>query len=91
MAGAAYIGCTPRTLRESLMQIPFDSESLALAHELAHARAARLREQAIDDFWRGTDAVLRTGMTRSQRAAQRLLHRLRQHAARRQAPLQPSA
>jgi hypothetical protein len=71
------------------MQGPFDSETLYRAHELAHARAARLRDEAIDDFWRGADAVLQRGLGRSQRAAQRLLQRLRQHTAQRSAPLQP--
>jgi hypothetical protein len=61
------------------MQGPFDHETLVLAHDLAHARAARLRGEAIDDFWRAADAVIRRGLDRSQRAAQRLLHRLRHH------------
>lgn len=67
------------------MQGPFDSETLYLAHELARARAERLRDEAIDDFWRGADAVLRRGVGRSQRAATRLLQRLRHHAALRSA------
>jgi hypothetical protein len=70
-----------QNLLESTMQGPFESETLYLAHELARVRAARLREEAIDDFWRGADTVLRRGLDRSQRAAQRLLHRLRRHAA----------
>jgi hypothetical protein len=71
------------------MQTPFDSETLYRAHELAHARAIHLREEAIDDFWRGADSVLKRSLERSQRTAQRLLHRLRQHAERRGTPLQP--
>ncbi len=71
------------------MQGPFDSETLYRAHELARARAARLRDEAIDDFWRGADAVVQRGFDRPLRAAQRLLQRLRQHAAQPGAPLQP--
>jgi hypothetical protein len=63
------------------MQGPFDSETLYRAHELARLQSERLRDEAIDDFWRGADAVLRRGVGRSQRAAARLLQRLRHHAA----------
>lgn len=44
----------------------------AILIDAAKARAARLRAEAVDDFWRGADAAL----LRTVRAANRLAHRL---------------
>jgi hypothetical protein len=49
-------------------------------HDAARARAEALRREAIDDFWRGANAVLSTAFTDANRAAARLAARLRQHA-----------
>ncbi len=76
---AAYSDCIVHPIRKPTMQGPFDSDTLARLHERAHAWAPRLREEAIDDFWRGADEVLRRGIGSSQRAALRLLQRLRRH------------
>ncbi len=45
-------------------------------HDAARADAERLRREAIDDFWRGADAVLATAATGARRAAERLAYRL---------------
>lgn len=43
----------------------------------AYARAQELRREAINDFWRGADALLTDATTHARRAAERLAHRLR--------------
>ena len=62
-----------------------DSIRLALDHERAKARAARLRDEAIDDFWRGADAVLRRSLQSSQDVLARSTRRLHSRLMRRQA------
>ena len=49
----------------------------------AREQALALRQQAIDEFWRGTDAWLSGVVTRGRRSADRLAARLRQHAKQR--------
>lgn len=54
-------------------------------HELARQRAQQLRSEAVDDFWRGADAVWAATLERAGRSAQRLAHRLARHERRRAA------
>jgi len=60
-----------------------DATTQARLHELAKAEAIRLRNQAVDDFWRGADAVfhrsLKTGQAAVERSAARLKARLARH------------
>jgi len=51
----------------------------------AMARAHALRAEAIDEFWRGTDAWFGEATDHTRRAADRLASRLRQHIKRRTA------
>ena len=67
------------------MTAPPDTDSLIRLHDAARAEAVRLREEAVDDFWRGANEVLLRGMSQAQRAAVRLALRLRHHAARSEA------
>jgi hypothetical protein len=66
------------------MHAPISSER----YQQALLSAEALRREAIDDFWRGSSAVLATAATRSLRAARRLAARLAHH---RQARAQPEA
>jgi len=72
---------------------PVTPSDLNRLHDLARQRAAQLRAQAIDDFWRGADAAWAATLTGARRSAQRLAHRLAHHARARQAQHQaaPSA
>jgi hypothetical protein len=65
------------------MNHPIDSHDLHRLHDAAHRLAPQLRAEAIDDFWRGTNDLLQRGLSRAERAAIRLAHRLQHHAARR--------
>lgn len=56
-----------------------DAEALNRAHDRALADAEDLRHAAIDDFWRGADALLANSADRARRSAQRLAHRLQRH------------
>lgn len=58
---------------------PQDLERQAALRAQAVERAEALRRAAIDDFWRGVDAVLATAATRTRRSAERLRHRLDRH------------
>lgn len=75
-----------------MSNLPLDNAALARMHDQALERAQCLRQEAIDDFWRGADAVwqrsLLTGAAGARRAAQRLQARL---ARRAQARLHPGA
>lgn len=67
------------------MNAPFESASfnpevVNRQHDLARTQAEALRREAIDDFWRGANALLATAFTDANRAAARLAARLRQHA-----------
>jgi hypothetical protein len=63
----------------------YDADQWNLLHDAARARAQALRDEAIAGFWHSTGAALASGVTASQRAANRLAARLRQHAKRREA------
>lgn len=54
--------------------------SLNRLHDLAKAEAERLRNEAVDDFWRGANAVWQRGQTTAQRSASRLQARLARRA-----------
>lgn len=64
-----------------------DSATRARLQDAAKARAARLRDERVDDFWRGADAVLEAGLDHATRSAQRLVYRLARH--RRERRLEP--
>jgi hypothetical protein len=49
-------------------------------HDEARRRALELRREAIDDFWRGADAVWAATLDTTRRSAERLAHRLARHA-----------
>jgi len=54
-----------------------DAAQQARLHDLAKLEAVRLRHEAIDDFWRGADAVWRRSLGAvAQRSATRLRARL---------------
>ena len=61
-------------------------EQLDRLHAAARRRAEDLRREAIDDFWRGSNALLSNTMTRARRSAQRLAAWLTRHAQLRTAP-----
>jgi hypothetical protein len=48
-------------------------------HDRAHAEALALRAQAMDDFWRGADALLGSAAQRVERSARRLGQAWRRH------------
>lgn len=48
-------------------------------HEDARHRAGMLRDEAIDDFWRGVNAALWAQLSGARRAATRLSLRLQRH------------
>lgn len=53
-----------------------DAATQVRLHDLAKCEALRLRDEAVDDFWRGADAMLGTTADRARRSAQRLAYRL---------------
>lgn len=55
-------------------------------HQAARIEAERLRREAIDDFWRGSNALLSNTMVSARRSAQRLAARLTRHEQLRTAP-----
>lgn len=61
-----------------------DTNTQARIHDLARDHATQLRQEAVDDFWRGADAVwqrgLQTGQAALERSATRLQARLARHA-----------
>lgn len=73
---------TPLTVLTPLQ--PLDAlDRRKLERDRAYAEAEALRREALQDFWRGTDAVLATAAGAAVRAAQRLASRLRRHHVRR--------
>jgi len=68
------------TLPEALLQ--------ARQHDAARAQAAQLRDEAIDDFWRGADVALQRSLHEGPalvaRSALRLQARLARHRLARQ-------
>jgi hypothetical protein len=65
------------------MNYRIDPRELNRLHDEAHRLAPLLRDEAIDDFWRGANDLLHRGLSHAQRAASRLGHRLQHHAAHR--------
>jgi hypothetical protein len=63
----------------------YDADQWNLLHDAARARAQALRDEAIEGFWHSTGVALARGVSASQRAANRLAARLRQHAKQREA------
>lgn len=63
-----------------------NAKELDRLHQAARQEAERLRRQAIDDFWRGSNALLSDTMTGARRSAQRLAARLTRHEQLRGAP-----
>ncbi len=67
-----------------------DAATLTRLHDEAKAEASRLRSEAIDEFWRGADAVwqrgLHSGEALAQRSAARLRASLARHARSRNTP-----
>ncbi|MDO8458582.1 MAG: hypothetical protein Q7T07_16885 [Burkholderiaceae bacterium] len=67
--------------------------TLAHLHDRAKAEASRLRGEAVDDFWRGANAVwqrgLHSGEALAQRSAARLRASLARHARSRNAAATP--
>lgn len=55
-------------------------------HDLAKAEAERLRSEAVDDFWRGANALWQRGQSTAQRSASHLQARLARRAQGRTAP-----
>lgn len=62
--------------------LPPEVQRSQLLQDLARAEAEALRRAAIDDFWRGADALVDTALTQARRARDRLAHRLQRRAAR---------
>ncbi len=70
-----------------------DAATQVRLHDQAKAEAVRLRDEAVDDFWRGADAVLATTADSARRSAQRLACRLarRERSASAAAPVAETA
>ncbi len=60
-----------------------ETTALAHLHDQARREARRLRREAVDDFWRGADAVWQRSLAGSQALAQRSATRLKARLARR--------
>ena len=65
-----------RSLKSASTSIPSDLNRL---HDQAHAEALALRAQAMDDFWRGADALLASAAGQVGRSARRFGHAWRRH------------
>ena len=55
------------------------ASTIARLHTEARAEIHRLRGEAVDDFWRGADAVWQRSQGFAQRSADRLKARLARH------------
>ena len=55
---------------------PYSITEMNRLRDQAHAEAHLLREQAVRDFWRGVDHLLRSATFPAERAARRLAARL---------------
>lgn len=66
-----------------------NARDLNRLHDEARERAQALRAEAIDDFWRGANALLWSQLSNAQRSAGRLSHRLQRHRQLRQAQASP--
>lgn len=60
-----------------------DAARLHRLHDAAHGLAHRMRDEAIDDFWRGADTVAAASLDVAQRSAVRFAYRLARHLRRR--------
>lgn len=67
----------PRQAPTLLPPLPWTTTDHQRLRDEALIEAEALRHQAIDDFWRGTNAALATGATQALRASTRLWARLR--------------
>lgn len=68
------------------------ADDLNRLHEAALHRAGKLRDEAIDDFWRGVNAALWGRLSGASRAATRFTQRLQHHRQLRGAtPARPAA
>ena len=56
-----------------------NAHQLNRLHDQARQSAPQLREEAIDEFWRGANAALWAQLSTARRAAARLAHRLQRH------------
>jgi hypothetical protein len=56
-----------------------NANDLNRLHDEARQRAHALRDEAIDEFWRGANAVLWDRLSNARRAAERLSQRLQRH------------
>jgi hypothetical protein len=59
----------------------YNPGELQRIHDQAKRQAEALREAAVDDFWRGADAVLARTLAGASRSAERLRHALARKAA----------
>ena len=66
------------------MSIDNSTHHLWALHAQARRRAQELRREAMDDFWRGANAVWTQGVDSARRSAQRLSLSLARHARLRQ-------
>jgi len=58
-----------------------NAQQLNRLHDEARQPARQLRDEAIDEFWRGANAALWSQLSSARRAATRLSHRLQHHKA----------
>jgi hypothetical protein len=61
-------------------------DDLNRLHDAALRRAGQLRDEAIDDFWRGANAALWGRLSSASRAATRFAQRLQHHRQLRSTP-----
>jgi hypothetical protein len=73
-----------KPLENAMFLPPPDDTQRNHLHDQARRAATRLRQEAVDDFWRGADAawqrVAQGGQALAQRSASRLRARLARHA-----------
>ena len=74
-------------MNRHITPLPSFWESSQVRHDQAKAEAVRLRQEAIDKFWREAGATVghwSDSVSGATRAAERLRHRLARHVAQRQ-------
>lgn len=69
-----------------MFPVPPESGALAHVHDQARRDARRLRREAVDDFWRGANAVWQRSLAGGQTLALRSATRLQARLARRNHP-----
>ncbi|MGQ0711087.1 MAG: hypothetical protein ACT4NV_15225 [Rhodoferax sp.] len=67
-----------------------DADTLDRIHRAARTQAAQLRAQAMDDFWRGGNALLASTLDSAARSARRWAQRLQRHQQLRAQPERPT-